>query len=123
MTKTKENEIEKEKLKKITTDFTHSAYNSLKKKNFLVEKNVLKSRIERKKEKTQSILLSDSQKVAFNAIENWFQKEKIFLLHGVTSSGKTEIYVELMKKYRKENQQILFLVPEVALTEHLIKTP
>ena len=44
-----------------------------------------------------------------------------FYSMGVTSSGKTEIYIKIIKKHLKKGQQILFLVPEVALTEHLIR--
>jgi len=64
--------------------------------------------------------LSDSQKVAYNAIRSLFQTKDIVLLHGVTSSGKTEIYIKLIGEQLKMGRQVLYMLPEIALTTQII---
>jgi len=64
--------------------------------------------------------LSIAQNEAFKAINKHFEKKDICLLNGITSSGKTEIYMCLMAQALKANKQILFLLPEIALTTQLI---
>lgn len=64
--------------------------------------------------------LTDAQKKALHQIVDAFNKNKIALLHGVTSSGKTELYAHLLKKAEKTGGQCLMLVPEIALTTQLI---
>ena len=63
--------------------------------------------------------LNPFQQKAFAEIENSFEEKNVTLLHGVTSSGKTEIYIHLIKKALKSNKQSLYLVPEIALTTQL----
>lgn len=66
-------------------------------------------------------VLSDAQKKALDQIhKSWIEKE-ITLLHGVTSSGKTEIYIHLIDFVLRSNRQVLYLVPEIALTTQLTK--
>jgi len=64
--------------------------------------------------------LSKDQNLAFNEIKSSFKERNVSLLHGVTSSGKTEIYVKLIHEQIKNNNQVLYLVPEIALTTQLI---
>lgn len=64
--------------------------------------------------------LTPAQKLAFDHILKSFAEKKTVLLHGVTSSGKTEIYVHLLKEVEKTGGQCLLLVPEIALTTQLI---
>ena len=64
--------------------------------------------------------LSGFQKIAFNKIKKQFETKDIVLLHGVTSSGKTEIYVKLIQEALAKNKQILYLLPEIALTTQII---
>ena len=64
--------------------------------------------------------LSFDQKNAFKNIISSFKNKNVSLLHGVTSSGKTEIYVKLIENEIKKNKQVLYLVPEIALTTQLI---
>ena len=64
--------------------------------------------------------LSEAQQKAFEEIKTSFIEKEVCLLHGVTSSGKTEIYIKLIEEYIKEGKQILYLLPEIALTTQLV---
>ena len=64
--------------------------------------------------------LNDYQKAALRDIKNSFQDNKVVLLHGVTSSGKTEVYVKLIEEFLSQGKQALYLLPEIALTTQLI---
>ncbi len=72
------------------------------------------------KTKGQELLLSEAQETAFEAIKQSFTQKEVCLLHGVTSSGKTEIYIKLIEDYIKEEKQVLYLLPEIALTTQLV---
>ena len=63
--------------------------------------------------------LTEAQKGAMDAICESFESKDITLLHGVTSSGKTEIYIHLIYKYIMEGKQVLYLLPEIALTTQI----
>lgn len=66
--------------------------------------------------------LNEEQEFALEQIRGYFQNDKeVVLLHGVTSSGKTEVYVKLIEDALKNGEQILFLLPEIALTTQLIE--
>jgi primosomal protein N' (replication factor Y) len=64
--------------------------------------------------------LNEGQKKALLEIRDSFQENKVCLLHGVTSSGKTEIYVRLIQEMLEQGKQCLYLLPEIALTTQLI---
>ena len=70
--------------------------------------------------KPKKIVLSELQQKALDEINLKFKSNNIVLFKGVTSSGKTDIYISLIKKYLKHANQILFLVPEIALTTQLV---
>jgi primosomal protein N' (replication factor Y) len=93
----------------------------------LEEKNILElfskeiGRIERL-ENTDLLIkeLSDSQQIAFDEIKTQFETHSTILLNGVTSSGKTEIYIQLIEEQLKLGKQVLYLVPEIGLTTQII---
>lgn len=96
--------------------------------NALVEKGVFETyqkRVSRLKEykaltDVSSIVLTEKQQEAFEEIHKGFDAEKPVLLHGVTASGKTEIYIKLIQEAIYEGKQVLYLLPEIALTEQII---
>ena len=65
--------------------------------------------------------LSDAQKRAYEEIDKAFIDHQVTLLHGVTSSGKTEIYITLIDRILRRGDRALFLVPEIALTTQLTR--
>ncbi len=68
----------------------------------------------------KQLQLSDAQETAFNEIKNSLAEKEVCLLHGVTSSGKTEIYIKLIEEYLETGKQVLYLLPEIALTTQLV---
>jgi primosomal protein N' (replication factor Y) len=68
----------------------------------------------------EQLQLSKAQHFAFEAIKDNFILKEVCLLHGVTSSGKTEIYIKLIADYIATGKQILYLLPEIALTTQLV---
>ena len=94
----------------------------------LVDKDVFESyqkRVSRLKEykaltDVSTINLTEKQQEAYDEIHKGFEEEKPVLLHGVTASGKTEIYIKLIQEAIDEGKQVLYLLPEIALTEQII---
>ncbi len=68
----------------------------------------------------ESIQLTDAQQKAYDEIRSGIAERKPVLLHGVTSSGKTEIYIKLIKEAIERGKQVLYLLPEIALTAQVI---
>ncbi len=94
----------------------------------LVEKEVFRleektiSRFSNSGEATESTFeLNEYQEKAFQQINRQFEEKDVVLLHGITSSGKTQIYVRLIEAMIASGKQVLFLLPEIALTTHIIE--
>jgi len=66
------------------------------------------------------VLLSEFQEQARNSIIKFFEEKNTVLLHGVTGSGKTEIYIDLIKRALEGGNQVLYLLPEIALTTQIV---
>jgi len=74
-----------------------------------------------KKVEEQQHILTTEQQICLEKIEKSFKEKSAVLLHGVTSSGKTEIYIHLITKALEQNLQVLYLVPEIGLTSQLVE--
>jgi primosomal protein N' (replication factor Y) len=72
------------------------------------------------KTREEELQLSEAQRNAFAGIKDSFVHKDVCLLHGVTSSGKTEIYIKLIEEYLVTGKQVLYLLPEIALTTQLV---
>jgi primosomal protein N' (replication factor Y) len=113
-------EFESRELQKLTNS-TAKILNSLVKKDILKIKTQIISRLSAKKIDRQAHFLTVEQQNCLKKIEKEFEQKSTVLLHGVTSSGKTEIYIHLIIKALKQNLQTLFLVPEIGLTSQLVE--
>ena len=99
---------------------SHSAYRTLVRNGVLAVEERVESRLESYDSTTDpdSIVLNDEQQAAFDYLRGCPQQ--VALLHGVTSSGKTEVYTKLIHETVKQGRQVLFLLPEIALTAQII---
>lgn len=97
-----------------------SALNSLIKNGIFITKDFTVSRFATKPATKPLPELSAEQQLALGSIEKCFETKKVTLLHGVTGSGKTEVYVRLIEKFLSQGKQVLFLLPEIAITTQLV---
>jgi primosomal protein N' (replication factor Y) (superfamily II helicase) len=112
--------VAKEKLLNVS-DAGHAALNALIKKGVLCVKTEEISRLSLAPDLQQKPYpLNKNQLTAHLNILDEFTRKDVILLHGVTSSGKTEIYIHLIEHYVRQNQQVLYLLPEIALTAQMI---
>ncbi len=97
-----------------------SVFNSLVKKNIF---SIREKEVGRFNDITEAGLLkelSPIQQYALEAIHRSFSENEVTLVHGVTSSGKTEIYTHLIKETLEKGKQVLYLIPEIAITAQLV---
>lgn len=71
-------------------------------------------------DEVSSIQFTAPQQTALDQIHDSFAKNPVTLLHGVTGSGKTEIYIQLIDEVLKQGKQVLYLLPEIALTSQIV---
>jgi primosomal protein N' (replication factor Y) len=94
----------------------------------LVDKNILrieKRRVDRIKYLPRDIHidfeLTPAQRIAFDQVNQVFQQRAVCLLHGITSSGKTQVYIHQIEQVIRQGRQVLYLLPEIALTSQIIR--
>ncbi|ATA67343.1 primosomal protein N' [Capnocytophaga cynodegmi] len=97
-----------------------SVLKSVVEKGIFEEYFIQKDRINFTGDLYEKKILSDAQQESFLEIQNQFQEKEVVLFQGVTASGKTEIYIELIDQVLKSGKQVLYLLPEIGLTVHLI---
>lgn len=103
------------------SDTSSAVIKSLIDKGILEELLIQKDRIQFSGDDNEdSKQLNDYQQKALSEIITSFEEKNITLLHGVTSSGKTEVYVKLIENVIAKGQQVLYLLPEIALTTQLV---
>ncbi len=120
---TKENKSNSVTVKELleVSSSSHKSLNALVTKGvFSIEEKEI-SRIDvYENEDLISFDLSDEQQIALNKIQNFYKSKDVVLLHGVTSSGKTEIFIKLIEDVISRGEQVLYLLPEIALTTQMI---
>ena len=106
----------------IKNEVSTSALHTLEKKGVLKSSKMTIDRlVSTNKDQLAFKPLSINQTRCLTEIEDSFQNKAITLLHGITGSGKTEIYVQLIQSYLDMGKQVLYLLPEIALTTQLIQ--
>ena len=114
-------EVEKLELLKVC-DSNTTIFNALVEKGIfeVYEKQV--DRVQHDELPTEMVLhlLSPAQQFALDGIHKQFEAKDICLLHGVTSSGKTEVYIHLIHHMIEQGRQVLYLLPEIVLTTQLV---
>ena len=122
ISKTKSNSYLKVKDLKNTINFSDNSLKGLEEKGFISIKKIKIDRNESEQKFYQKInKLSSIQSTALNKINDQLKNKDVVLLDGVTSSGKTEIYIKLIEIYLKSGRQVLYLLPEISLTTQIIQ--
>ena len=108
------------------TNTSRAVINTLVKNGYLevIEKQIQRDPLASKKvEKTEKLNLSNEQEIAYGKVAKAIDEKKYeeFLLYGVTGSGKTEIYLQLIEKVINENRKAILLVPEISLTPQMLE--
>jgi len=102
-------------------DLSRSSYKTLIKNDILKEFEVIIPRFIMEDRHTSEIELSDLQNETKIEIKKSFEGSETVLFHGITGSGKTEIYIQLIKEQLNAGKQVLYLLPEIALTTQIVE--
>ena len=95
--------------------------NTLLKKELVIEIKEQEYRINVNDKNNNIVKLTEEQDIAYKKIKNSFNKNETFLLYGITGSGKTEIYLNLIEDVVKSGKQAIMLAPEISLTMQIVK--
>jgi len=108
----------KEILEKAQVDL--QVLKKLEEKSLIYLYEAEESRVNKSAGAKNNFQFTPNQEIASNSIDNLWNDKKVVLLEGVTGSGKTQIYIDLIRRIMKEGKQVLFLLPEIALTTHIV---
>ncbi|WP_304516903.1 primosomal protein N' [Cecembia rubra] len=97
-----------------------SSLKNLIKNGVLEEYKIIVSRFEDEQSLEEGVVLSEGQQQAQQEIKAAFEEKNTVLLHGITGSGKTEVYITLIQEALAGGSQVLLLLPEIALTTHIV---
>jgi primosomal protein N' (replication factor Y) len=100
--------------------FSASSLKTLIKNGIFQEFKVVVSRFDNLEPLQKEVVLADFQKESVEFIKDQFEEKQTVLLHGITGSGKTEIYVRLIQEVLEGGSQVLLLLPEIALTTQIV---
>lgn len=111
--------MEKAELNKVST----SAVSTLLKSGIFIgfEEEISRIRLSDRSSLQKIPQLSEAQNLAYESIKEQFQVQDTVLLYGITGSGKTEIYINLIDKFLQNESQVLYLLPEIALTTQIVE--
>jgi primosomal protein N' (replication factor Y) len=116
----KSNTIGVDKARLLEEGDSESSLKTLIKNEIFEAFKVVVNRIPEEEPESEPAILSSSQQAAFEEIKQQFESKQSVLLHGVTGSGKTEIYIQMIQEVLDSGSQVLLLLPEIALTTQIV---